>query len=186
VKAVDSNLLVYASLAGHPASSACDQFLATEPLWLTSIVNLIEVHRVLIGVYGVVENEADRKLTDFLSALTVDSPTSELTAASLPLRQSYGIDFNDPILLQTCRKRSVTALATDDGRLAAACAAFGIAVENPIDATVRAQMASWESAHLPAKGLPRLLLRVHRWIDARDPSLAAELYSATQGLSRLV
>jgi predicted nucleic acid-binding protein len=186
VKAVDSNLLVYASLADHPASAACDQYLATESLWLTSVVNLIEVHRGLVSVYGVVENEADAKLTGFLSALTVGSLTSELTSASLPLRQAYGIDFNDAILLQTCRERSVTAMATDDVRLASACGAFGIAVENPIDAAARAQMASWEHANLPAKGLPRLLLRVHRWIEARDPNLAADLHSATQGLSRLV
>jgi predicted nucleic acid-binding protein len=186
VKGVDSNLLVYASLAGHPASSACDQYLATEPLWITSIVNLIEVHRVLVSVYGIDEGEADRKLTDFLSALEVESLTSALTAASLPLRQAHGIDFNDAILLQTCRERSVTALATDEGRLASACGAFGITVENPVDAAVRAQMATWENANLPAKGLPRVLLRVHRWIEARDPNLAADLHSATQGLSRLV
>lgn len=186
MKGVDSNLLVYASLAGHPASSTCDQYLATEPLWLTSIVNLIEVHRALVSVYGAIESEADRKLADFLSALTVDDLTGDLVSASLPLRQTHGIDFNDAILLQTCLERSVTVLATDDGRLASACAAFGIAVENPLDAAVRAQMASWEDSNLPAKGLPRVLLRMHRWIEARDPRLAAELHSATQGLSRLV
>jgi hypothetical protein len=42
VKAIDSNLLVYASLANHPAMTACEQYIAGYPDWVTSIVNLVE------------------------------------------------------------------------------------------------------------------------------------------------
>jgi predicted nucleic acid-binding protein len=186
VKAVDSNLLVYATLAAHPASPACDQYLSTEPVWLINIVNLIEMHRVLIGVYEVAENDADAKLVSLLNALVVETLSSDLVAPSLSLRNLYGIDFNDAVLLQTCRQRVPAVLATDDSRLAPACTAEGITVENPIDAMLRGQMAQWESAHLPSKGLPRVLTRVHRWIEAHDPTLAADIHSATQALSRLV
>jgi predicted nucleic acid-binding protein len=186
VKAIDTNLLIYASLANHPACIACEQFIATEPTWVTNIVNLVELLRVLVGVYGVSEGDVGAKFEDFRQVLVVAELSSALAAASLPLRQTYGIDFNDAILLQTCRERGVTTLATDDNRLANACAAVQIAVENPVDAALRTQMAQWENANLPAKGLPRVLLRVHRWLEQRDPAVATEFHSATQALSRLV
>lgn len=50
MKAIDSNLLVYASLANHPAMMACDQHNAAYPDWLTNIVNLSELRRVLVSV----------------------------------------------------------------------------------------------------------------------------------------
>jgi len=90
------------------------------------------------------------------------------------------------VLLQSCRARGVTVLATDDSQLAIACAAMGINVENPVTRAVRAQMTNWEDQNLPAKGLPRILLRVHRWIQQHDAALAGDFHSATQALSRLV
>lgn len=186
MKAIDSNLLIYASLADHPASVACEQYVAAQPLWVTNIVNLVELLRVLVGVYGVSELDAHAKFTDLRKALVVAELTGDLATASLSLRQTYGIDFNDAVLLQTCLQRGISTLATDDRKLAAACAALQIDAEDPIDASIRAQMAKWETANLPAKGLPRVLMRVHRWLEDRDPALAGEFHSATQALSRLV
>jgi predicted nucleic acid-binding protein len=186
VKGIDSNLLVYASLIDHPASAACEQHIAAEPSWLTSVVNLIELQRVLSGVYGLTEGEAEIKLADFAETLAVESLTSGLVLASVPLRHAYGIDLNDAILLETCRRQGISVLATDDSRLAAACAALQIAVENPIDPALRAQMTQWEDQNLPAKGLPRVLTSIHRWLKLRDTVLATEFHSATQSLSRLV
>ena len=80
----------------------------------------------------------------------------------------------------------MTILATDDSQLAMACASMGITVENPVTPAVRAQMTSWENQNLPSKGLPRILLRVHRRIEQHDPALSADFHSATQALSRLV
>jgi predicted nucleic acid-binding protein len=186
VKAIDSNLLVYASLANHPAMIACEQYVASCPLWLTSIVNLVELWRVLIAVYGVSESDADGKFTELRKALVVEDLTPAGAAAGLSLRQSHGIDFNDAVLLESCRQRGVTVLATDDTQLAIACASMGIHVENPVTPGMRAQMTNWENQNLPAKGLPRILLRVHRWIEQHDPALARVFHSATQALSRLV
>lgn len=186
MKAVDSNLLVYASLANHPAMSACEQHITGYTGWVTNVVNLVELRRVLVAVYGVSESEADAKFIDLRNALVVDDLTAAAATAALPLRQSYGIDFNDAVLLECCRQRGVSVLATDDSHLAHACAAIGIAVENPVTAAVRAHMTQWENQHLPAKGLPRILLRVHRWIEQRDAALASDFHSATQALSRLV
>jgi predicted nucleic acid-binding protein len=186
MKAIDSNLLIYASLANHPATAACEQYITSSALWVTSIVNLVELWRVLVAVYGVSESDADAKFADLHQALVVEDLTAALAAAALSLRQSYGVDFNDAVLLETARRRGVTVLASDDSQLAIASAALGIHVENPVTPAVRAQMANWENQNLPAKGLPRILLRVHRWIEHHDATLAGAFHSATQGLSRLV
>jgi predicted nucleic acid-binding protein len=186
MKAIDSNLLVYASLANHPATVACEQYVAAYPVWVTNVVNLVELHRVLVAVYGISEADADAKFADLRNALVVEDLTVAGAIAALSLRRSYGIDFNDAVLLESCRQRGVTVLATDDSQLGRACATMGIAVENPVTAVVRAQMTHWENQNLPAKGLPRMLLRVQRWIEQQDPALAGVFHSATQGLSRLV
>jgi predicted nucleic acid-binding protein len=186
VKAIDSNLLIYASLANHPAMMACEQYITSCPLWLTSIVNLVELWRVLVAVYGVSESDADAKFTELSKALVVEDLTAAVAGAALSLRQPYGIDFNDAVLLESARQRGVTVLGTDDSQLASACAALGILVENPVTLALRAQMTSWENQNLPAKGLPRILLRVHRWIEQHDAALASDFHSATQALSRLV
>lgn len=185
MKAIDSNLLVYASLADHPAMTACEQYIAGCATWITNVINLLELRRVLVGVYGVTERDADAKLIDFRDALLVEDLTAAIATAALPLRQSFGIDFNDAVLLECCQQRRVSVLATDDSQLILACAARGIRAENPITPALRTQMAHWEIQNLPAKGLPRILLRVHRWIEQHDPALAATFHSATQALSRL-
>ncbi len=186
MKAIDSNLLVYASLANHPATTACEQYLTGYAVWVTTIVNLVELWRVLVAVYGVPAGDADAKFTDLRKALVVDDLTAGVAESALALRQSYGIDFNDAVLLESSRLRGVTVLATDDSQLANACAKMGITVENPVTPAVRAQMANWEAQNLPAKGLPRILLRVHRWIEQHDAALAGVFHSETQALSRLV
>lgn len=186
VKAIDSNLLVYASLADHPAATACEGYIASHTTWTTNVVNLLELRRVLVAVYGVSDSDADAKLIEFLQALMVENLTPSIARAAISLRRSHKIDFNDAVLLETCRERGATALATDDAKLAGACAAIGIRVENPVTPALRAEMASWEHQNLPAKGLPRILLRVHRWIEQYDPTLAGDFHSATQALSRLV
>lgn len=186
MKAIDSNLLVYASLTGHPARAACAQHVAAHPDWVCNIANLVEMRHVLVSVYGLAEADADMKFADFRAALTVVRLTDVLVGAALLLRQAHGIDVNDGILLETCRLRGITTLATDDRRLANACHALGITPETPVGDDIRLVMSSWEEHNLPARGLPRILLRVHRWIDARDPLLAADFRAETQALSRLV
>ncbi|HEX5445837.1 MAG TPA: type II toxin-antitoxin system VapC family toxin [Pirellulales bacterium] len=159
MKAIDSNLLVYASLAKHPAMAPCEQYIAGYPVWVASVVNLVELRRVLVGVYGVSDPDADAKFTDFCKALVVDDLTPTIATAALAVRQSYAIDFNDAVLLETAGR----------GRIGH-----------------RTQMTSWEVQNLPAKGLPRILIRIHRWLEQHDPALVQTFHSATQALSRLV
>src|SRR5258708_36096761 len=104
--------------------TACEQYIAGYPVWVTSIVNLVELRRVLVAVYGVSEGDADAKFADLRNALVVEDLTAALATAALSLRQSYSVDFNDAVLLESCRQRGVTDMATDDSQLALACAAM--------------------------------------------------------------
>jgi hypothetical protein len=129
VKAIDSNLLVYASLESHPATSVCETYIA-----------------------------GHLSLACAAEGIAVENP---IDAA---VRASYGVDFNDDVLLETCRRRGTAVLATDDTQ----------------------QMTNWENQNLPAKGLSRILLAVHRWIEQRDSAMAASFHAETQSLSSLV
>jgi len=80
--------------------AACEQHIASYPIWVTGIVNLVELWRVLVAVYGVSESDADAKFTDLRKALVVEDLTAAVAAGALSLRQTYGIDFNDGALLE--------------------------------------------------------------------------------------
>ncbi len=183
---VDSSILIYASLVDHPAMQACDRCLSSGVVWVTSALNLAEVHHVLRAVYGPSETEAGSKVLDFARALEVEPLTGESLLDALHLRLTLHIDLGDASLLVACQTNGVSTLATDDVGLAQASEALGIAADHPIGDDVRAEVARWEAGHLPAKGMPRILRQVHRWIDSHDRPLAQAFYSATQSLSRLV
>jgi predicted nucleic acid-binding protein len=184
-RAVDSNLLVYACLTGHPAAPACEQYLQTEPDWVTNEANLAEVYVVLVAVYGVPESDAATLYVDYHGVLRPVPLDAALAVAAMGLRGQHHLDLNDAVLLQTALSTGATALATDDQRLSAAAQTLGLDAESPIDNPTRMAMADWEEQNLPAKGLPRLLARMHHWLQQRDTQLAAEFRSATQALSRL-
>ena len=185
MRAIDSNLLVYAALEDHPAHDACRECLLAEPQWITNEANLSEVYTVLVAVYGVPEQDASAHYLEYHGALTPMPLDATTAVAAMRLREHYGLDLNDAILLHTAIACSVEALCTDDQRLAAAAQNARLEVESPVGVVVRRAMATWEEQHLPVKGLPRMLSRVHEWLRSRDAGLAAELRSATRGLSSL-
>src|SRR5438874_1678108 len=106
--------------------------------------------------------------------------------AMMSVSDTLGIDLTDALLLQAARERGVLRLATDDGKLAQALPQTGIEAENPIDDALRPQIAQWEAANLPAKGLPRVLRRVHEWLDQTAPQVAQDFWSHTGGGSHLL
>jgi hypothetical protein len=97
-------------------------------------------------------------------------------------RTEHGLDA---MLLEVARSQDATALATDDTKLAGACSKLGITSENPISAALREQMAAWEAANLPAKGLPRVLRQVHQWLSRQHPQAASDFWSQTGAGSHL-
>ena len=95
------------------------------------------------------------------------------------------IDITDAFLVQTTLARHANILATNDHKLIQACHQVDIAVENPIDSSLRRQMASWEAENLPQKGLPRILRRIHLWLHQNHQQVAEDFWSQTGGGSHL-
>ena len=184
--AVDAMVLVYALLEGHPASATCERMLREREGWFTTSLTLLEVKAVLTKVYGVEPTEVTQKLTQIVSGplvvLPVDAGMALLAMATADRLQ---LDLTDAVLLETALAQQAMILATDDGRLADACRELGLAPEKPFGDELRGEVADWESAHLPAKGLPRVLGRITGWLEERDELLARDFRSQTGGNSHL-
>jgi predicted nucleic acid-binding protein len=185
-RALDAMVLVYALLEGHPASAACEQMIRERKGWFTTSMTLLEVKAVLTKVYGVEATEVTQKLTQVVSGpLAVLPVDAALVLAAMSTADRLRLDLTDAVLLETALAQQATNLATDDGRLADSCRKLGLAPEEPFGDELRGEVAAWESAHLPAKGLPRVLGRIERWLVERDEVLAQDFRSQTGGNSHL-
>jgi predicted nucleic acid-binding protein len=185
-RGLDAMLLVYSLLESHPASAICEQFLRTHTGWFTTTLTLLEVKAILTKVYGVDGHLATQKLVQVtMGPLAILSVKGATVVAAMGTADELGIDLTDAVLLQTVHEQGVTRLATDDGKLTQVCRQSGIIPENPIDTALRQQMAAWEAAHLPAKGLPRLLYQIYQWLSQNYPHAAQEFWSRTGGGSHV-
>ncbi len=101
--------------------------------------------------------------------------------SAFSLSDTHGIDLTDAVLLHLTCQRGAQQLVTDDQRLAQACLSFGITAASPLDAILRQQVVTWELAHLPAKGLPRILRNVYQWLSQKNPQVAQDFWSHTGG-----
>lgn len=179
-------VLVYALLAEHPASAACEEFLRARTGWFTTIMNLLEVKAVLTKVYGADATETTQQLTQVALGPVVVLPTEAPTViAALTTADAMQLDLSDAVLLETVSAKKAMHLATDDARLADACRRRGITPEQPFGDAQRQEIAIWEAAHLPAKGLPRVLRRIEQWLAERDMELSRAFRSQTGGCSHL-
>ena len=185
-RGLDTVLLVYYLLQGHPASLVCEQFLRSHSGWFTSPLVLIEVKNQLTKTYGVVASAATAKLLQFTSSpVTLLDLNPMVFTSAISLADAHGLDLTDAVLLHQALQHGVRELATEDQRLAQVAVQFGITPLSPLDATLRQQIASWELAHVPAKGLPRILRRVHQWLSQGHSQAAQDLWSATGGGNHL-
>jgi predicted nucleic acid-binding protein len=185
-RGLDANLLVYSLLEGHPAAAVCEQFILGRTGWFTTSLTLLEAKTVLVKVYGVPPPLATRKLRQMAAGpLPVTPIDRAVVEEAMHSADVQGLDLFDAVLLESCRQLGVRRLASADRKLALACRKAGIQAENPMDRRLRGQMATWEAAHLPSKGLPRLLREVHRWLSLSHPEAAGDFWSHTSMGSRL-
>ena len=54
-----------------------------------------------------------------------------------------------------------------------------------VNAVMYSALAIWEAAHVPAKGLPRVLRRIHQWLRQTHLQTAQDYWSQTGGGSHL-
>ena len=179
-RGLDTMFMVYSLLDGHPASTACEQFITSRQGWVSTPLLVIEGIVIMIKVYGVEPEIACQLVTDFARGPIDILPIGlEIVTAAVDLSILHDVDINDAALLQACIERGIDQIATDDRRFAHVCTNFGIVVENPIMPAIRQQMAAWEEANLPPRGLQRLLSYIHRWLENQEPNIAAKFYDAT-------
>jgi predicted nucleic acid-binding protein len=185
-RGLDTTILVYSLLPGHPAELPCEQLVRAHSGWFTSPLVLIEAKHVLAKVYSVDATSVTAKLRQFVAGpvvvLDLDEPT---TTTAFQLADTHALDLTDAVLLQLARHHGASHLATDDQRLIQACGSFGITPITPLDPALRQQVAAWEAAHLSSKGLPRVLRRVHQWLGQAHPQAAQDFWSSTGGATHL-
>src|SRR5271165_4741978 len=103
-RGLDTMLLVYAALQGHPASTICEQFIRGHSGWLTSPLILLEAKSVLTKVYSVAAPDATQKLALFATMpIAVIDLDAGIAAAALQLADAYDLDIADAVLLQMTR-----------------------------------------------------------------------------------
>lgn len=61
-RGLDTMLVVYSLLQGHPAAISCEQFICAHTGWFTSPLVLIEAKNILTKVYSVDVHDATKKL----------------------------------------------------------------------------------------------------------------------------
>lgn len=185
-RGLDTMVLVYSLLRGHPAETACEQLLRTQSGWFTSASVIFEAKGVLTKVYGEDPLVVSQKLVQIANGPLV---VLGLGAADLPavlgLVDAHALDFTDAALLHLARQNAARYLVTDDQHLAQMCGNVGITPVSPIDATLRQAVAAWEIQHVPPKGLPRVLRRVHSWLNQSHAQAAQDFWSRTGAGSHL-
>jgi predicted nucleic acid-binding protein len=179
-RGLDAMLIVYSLLNNHPASIPCEQFIRCRAGWFTTSVTLLEAKAILSKVYAVDSALVSQKLAQFVAGPVVIVEVDMASAlAAMNLSDVLGIDLTDAVLVHALQTHSAVWLATDDRKLAQACRQVGITPETPIDDVLRQEMVEWETSRLPAKGLPRLLRRIHHWLNQTYPHVANDFWSWT-------
>lgn len=185
-RGLDTMLLVYCTLQGHPAAPTCEQFLRAHTGWFTSPLVLFEAKGILTKVYGVSPSDATLQLTHFS---TVPVAMLELDPAAafsvLQLADNHGLDITDGVLLHLATQHKAGYLATEDQHLAQVCTRLGITPQSPLNAVLRQQVAAWEAVNLAPKGLPRVLRRIQQWLVQNHPQAAPDFLTHTGGGSHL-
>ncbi len=179
-RGLDAAPIVYSLLHGHPASAVCERHIRSHAGWVTTSVTLLEAGAVLRKMYGVDPTLAAQKLAQFASAPILVLPVDAVLAGTALLSAGQlGIDLADAVLLESCRMHGASIVCTDDAKFGQTCVQLGLSAETPIPAALRQQIVAWESAHLPPKGLARLLHHVRTWLDRQDQRVATEFWNQT-------
>ena len=185
-RGLDTMILVYSLLQGHPAAATCEQFLRSQSGWFTSPLVLAEARNVLTKVYAISAGAATAKLLQFAAAPVVLLDLDQATiTASFPLADTHGLDITDAVLLHQARSHGARELVTEDQRLTQACRQLGLTAVSPIDVALRQQVSVWEAVNLPSKGLPRILRRVYHWLNQSHVQAAQDFWSQTASGSHL-
>lgn len=180
---VDTPLLVYSGIEGHPAKPLIVQALSRDE-WGSTVLALFEVYSVLIRDYLRTPQEASLYAEDLFNGPINWHGLDVVQADSiLQVRRRYSISDPDAAVLLLCREDRGT-LYTLDQRLARAAQSEGLATTRLLDDALVRQVQDWEGRTLRVRGTPRILGSVHRWLRAEAPVIGDKFVEATGRLSR--
>jgi predicted nucleic acid-binding protein len=185
-RALDTMVLVYSLLRGHPAEKVCEHLLRSHAGWFTSPLVLFEAKGILTRVYGEDPMLVTSKLAQVASGpiVFIDLARTDVVPV-FQLADMHTLDLTDAVLLHLARSHGARFLASDDQNLCLVCSQFGITPLAPLDPGLRHAVGAWEATHVPPKGLPRVLRRVHQWLSISHPQAAQDFWSLTGGSSHL-
>ena len=180
---LDTPLLVYGALHGHPAEAVAEVELRHGD-WGSTVLVLAELYHVLTQHYGLAPAAAVAEVERAarLPILWIRAEAADVALAAAE-QARHRVEGADAALLLLAERDSGT-LVTADRRLLRAALGRGVAARNPIPNDLTATIAEWESRRVPPKGIERLLATVERWLRAREPGISDEFVSATAQLTR--
>jgi predicted nucleic acid-binding protein len=181
---VDTPLLAYGTITGHPARFAVEQELR-RGTWGSSVLVLLELYQVLTRDYAVAP--ADAAVTvGRLSRAPIHWAALDLGQATIAVaeRWRHRLQATDAVLLLLAKEDGGT-LVTEDRRLLYAAEEQGIVTRRLITPDLSMAVGRWEEQHLPPKGLARILNTIERWVRRENSDLADRFVEATAHLTSL-
>jgi predicted nucleic acid-binding protein len=178
-KIIDSNIIIYSLLQNHPANGDCVKFLEDHdaPNVLYSLVDCIyETFRILKNVYRIDSNAIVQRLEKLINTNIVFlSLNLQDSFKALEIQTKNSIQITDARLFLLASTQQIPMIVTDDIRFQMFNRSQRLLTESPITQDTRNKMAEWEKKNLPEAGLPRILARIHAYLNGRDPK-AADLF----------
>ncbi|MFQ6136539.1 MAG: type II toxin-antitoxin system VapC family toxin [Candidatus Hydrothermarchaeales archaeon] len=188
-KMLDSNLVIYSLLDGHPLSRKCEEFIKRSMeniTWVTTPVTFFESYFILKKAYGCDEEQVVEKIDALLKLpMEVRPITREDVLPALRTCSKFNLHINDGLLYNLALSAGISSLATDDENLMKVCSESGISVETAITPRDREELVEWERENLPEKGLPRILLGVYNWLNVQDAEMAHKFEEETNYFKKL-
>jgi len=87
--------------------------------------------------------------------------------------------ISDDLLEKTLRD-GIGVLVTEDKKLQQIVEEEGLAIESPIEESLKRKIEEWEEKILLEKGLPRILQRIYFWLLNYDLEVAKEFQQQTR------
>lgn len=181
-KTIDTNILAFAIIQGHPASEVCVKLLDNPKVeWITSGITVFELFHVLTKIYGLEKDAVRNKIHEYVkSPIQFNDIDSETILSTIDRITKEKMDVNDAYLLEKTLRDGIGVLVTDDKKLQQIAEEEGLVIESPIEEDLKRKIEEWEEKILPEKGLPRILQRIYFWLLNYDLELAKEFKQQTR------
>jgi hypothetical protein len=127
-----------------------------------------------------------RNISDILESNIVFKYPSTSKEEICKIALDSGLQLNDVEMYFLALETQSPVFVTDDNKLTSFIKEHGLICETPIQLATRKEMTRWEAAHVPQKGLPRILVNVYQYLlSKKKDEIAKELKVDTKGFTKL-